>query len=248
MKQKKEVTTAVVMASAAGSMLAATDIPSMVDSVASDLTQAGIGTFCMLRAGVGLTCIKQLSDHSTWEARMMELFPNRSPRTLQRYMAQARDFMDTQGVTPEQAWAELSKYDATQVMNLMIASPEPLQLGTGDEEPAAQPAKRGRKAKQEAAPSPDESSQTFSQMLADYIQQRNRKKVKTPEPPKPLTKREKIEASIAEANRVVNVAADYVADGTWTLLPDDDLESTWAGFKAAADKLSSEMKARNRNK
>ncbi len=247
MKQKKQET-AVATVCAAGAMLAATDIPSMVDSVASDLTQAGIGTFCMLRAGVGLTCIKQLSDHATWESRMMELFPNRSPRTLQRYMAQARDFMDTQGVTPEQAWAELSKFDATQVVNLMIAAPEPLQLGAGDEEPAAQPAKRGRKAKQEAAPRPDESSQTFSQMLADYIQQRNRKKVKPTETPKPLTKREKIEAAVDEANRVVNVAADYVANATWALLPDDDLESTWAGFKATADKLSAEMKNRNKNK
>ncbi len=246
MKQKKQETAVATVAQVTA--LAAADIPTMVDSVAADLTQAGIGTFCMLRAGVGLTCIKQLSEHATWEARMMELFPNRSPRTLQRYMSQARDFMDAQGVTPEQAWAELSKFDATKVVNLMIASPEPLQLGTGDDEPAEQPAKRGRKAKQEAAPSPDESSQTFSQMLADYIQQRNRKKVKTPEPPKPLTKREKVEAAVDEANRVVNVAADYIANATWALLPNDDLESTWAGFKATADKLSAEMKNRNKNK
>ena len=247
MKQTKQETAVAKVAQVTA--LAAADIPTMVDSVAADLTQAGIGTFCMLRAGVGLTCIKQLCDHATWEPRMMELFPNRSPRTLQRYMSQARDFMDAQGVTPEQAWGELSKFDATQVVNLMIASPEPLQLGTGDEEPAAQPAKRGRKAKHEAAPNPDESSQTFSQMLADYIQQRNRKKVKTAEPPKPLTKTEKVQASIDESIRIINVTADYVADGTWSLLPDKNLESTWAGLKAAADKLGSEFKARiNRSK
>lgn len=234
--------TAVTKANQANA-LAAADIPTMVDSVAADLTQAGIGTFCMLRAGVGLTCIKQLCDHATWEPRMMELFPNRSPRTLQRYMSQAREFMDAQGVTPEQAWAELSKFDATQVATLMISAPTPLALGSG--EPAEEPpAKKGRKAKSEPAPSPDASAQTFSQMLIDFIQQRKRGKTKDTTPPKPLTKKEKVEAAIAEANRVVNVTADWLADGTWALLPDEELESTMAGLRAAADKIRVEFKNR----
>lgn len=241
MKQKKQETAVAKVAQVTA--LAAADIPTMVDSVASDLTQAGIGTFCMLRAGVGLTCIKQLCDHATWEPRMMELFPNRSPRTLQRYMSQAREFMDAQGVTPEQAWGELSKFDATQVDTLMISAPTPLALGNGEptEEP---PAKRGRKAKAEPAPSPDASSQTFSQMLIDFIQHRKRGKAKDTTPPKPLTKKEKVEAAIAEANRVVNVTADWLADGTWALLPDEELESTMAGLRAAADKIRVEFKNR----
>jgi hypothetical protein len=244
MKQKKEVTTAVVMASAAGSMLAATDIPSMVDSVSSDLTRVGIGTFCMLRAGVGLTCIKQLNDYGEWESRMMELFPNRSLRTLQRYMEQAGEFMDAHGVSPEQAWAELIKIDATQLDSLAIAPTEMRQLGTGN---VPDPEKRGRKAKN-PEPVPDASVPTFWQMLLDYIRNKNKKTIKVRESEKRMTGKERQQAAIDFAALIVNQAANYVSDGTWTLLPDDELESAWHGLKAAADKLGSEMKARNRNK
>ena len=53
------------------------------------------------------------------------------------------------------------------------------------------------------------------------------------------------EAAIAEANRVVNVTADWLADGTWALLPDEELESTMAGLRAAADKIRVEFKNRS---
>ena len=175
---------------------------------------------------------------------MMELFPNRSPRTLQRYMSQAREFMDAQGVSPEQAWNELSKFDASQVATLMISGPTPLALGAGEQtnEP---PAKRGRRAaKSDLDNNLDTSAMTFSQMLIDFIQQRKRGKAKDTTPPKPLTKKEKVEAAIAEANRVVNMTADWLSDGTWSLLPDEELESTMAGLRAAADKIRIEFKNR----
>lgn len=248
MKQKKQETAVAVSVGPNGfgypaAVLADTDIPSIVDSVASDLTQAEIGTFCKLRAGVGLTCIKQLCDHTTWESRMIELFPNRSPRTLQRYMQEAREFMQEHAVLPEQAWGELCKYDTTQVSTLMIAAPAPMALGTGEPE-QAEPARKGRKAKAAPAPVPETSEQTFSQMLIDFIQQRKKAKAKDQTPPRTLTKKEKIETAISEANRIVNVTADWLSDGTWALLPDEELESTMAGLRAAADKLRMEFKNR----
>jgi len=233
-----------------GAPLVAEDIPAMADMVATDLTQAGIGSFYILRAGVGLTCFKQLCDHSNWEARMMELFPNRSVRTLQRYMKDANEFMETYDVAPEAAWAVLSKFDAQQVAALAngraIAAPGgPRQIGAGEtvEDP---PAKKGRRAKKdEPAPSPDAPEPTFIQMLLDFMEQRKRaKKPKPTVPPKELTKKQKIEAAIAEAFRVVNLTADWVADGTWVLLPDEELESAMAGLRAAADKIRDEFRNR----
>jgi hypothetical protein len=250
MKHEKEVAAAAATVCAAGPMLAAKDIPSMVDSVSSDLTRIGIGAFCTLRAGVGLTCIKQLNEHGGWEARMMELFPNRSLRTLQRYMEQACDFMDAHGVMPEQAWSELIKIDATQLDSLVIAAPTTLALGTGEtgKDPANKTAKRGCKAKRDAAPSPEASTPTFWQMLLDYIRNKNTKAVTPKGPEKTLTGKERKQAAINIAAALVNRAADYVSDCTWALLPDDELESTWAGLKAAADKLSAEIKKRNKTK
>lgn len=249
MKQKKQETAALSCTTGPNgfsypvSMMAAADIPSIVDSVANDLTQAEIGTFCKLRAGVGLTCIKQLCDHATWEARMMELFPTRSPRTLQRYMKEAGEFMQEHKVLPEQAWGELCKYEFSQVSGMMIADTAPLALPPAEQvQPVA--AKRGKKSKAEVVPDPAASAQTFSQMLIDFIQQRKAARPKSSEPAKPLTKKEKVEAAIAEAARIVNMTADWIADGTWGLLPDEELESTMSGLRAASDRVTKEFKSR----
>lgn len=240
MKQKEE-STGVVCAAVA----TATDRDEMRNIIASDLDRAEVGMFSMLRAGVGLLCFKAMSDHGEWESRLMELCPGKSPRTLQTYMKQARDFADSRGITPEQAWPELSKIDAEKVRDLILdAGPDVKQLGTGAEPEAAPTAKRGRgKAKDPAHT--DGIDQTFSQMLIDFIQQRKSKgKSKDAPPPRPLTKREKIDAAIAEANRIINVTADWIADGTWALLPDDELESTMAGLRASSDKITQEFRNR----
>lgn len=233
MKQTKNDAVAVPMA-------ISEDVDAMRRVIAEDLDRAEVGMFSMLRAGVGLLCYKGMSPFGEWESRLMELCPGKATRTLQMYMQRAREFTESHGITPEQAWPELSKIDATQVGNLMLAAPQTLQIGAGDEPPHA--AKRGRKTKAgeaEIAPMP-----TFSQMLLDFIQQRKAARPKPSEPAKPLTKKEKVEAAISEANRVVNVTADWIADGTWALLPDEELESTMAGLRAAADKIRAEFKNR----
>lgn len=221
------------------------DVASMTAMIADDLNRAEVGKFSMLRAGVGLLCCKAMSEHGEWEARLMELCPGKSPRTLQTYMKDARDCLDARGIAPEAAWGELAKIDVSQVGSLMIAAPAQAQLGTGEPE-AQEPAKRGKKSKAEAAPAPEARAAVFSQMLIDFIQQRKRGKEKSAPPAKPLTKKEKVQAAIDEANRIVNMAADWIADGEWALLPDDELESTLAGLRAAADKIRDEFKSRQR--
>ncbi len=238
MKQRKNDAVAVPMA-------ISEDVDAMRRVIAEDLDRAEVGMFSMLRAGVGLLCYKGMSPFGEWESRLMELCPGKATRTLQMYMQRAREFTESHGITPEQAWPELSKIDATQVGSLMLAAPQALQIGEGERPSGHVDAKRGRKAKAEAAPAA--GAPTFAQMLMDFIQQRRAGKPKAAEPAKPLTKREKVEAAICEANRVVNLAADWVADGTWALLPDEELESTMAGLRAASDKLREEYRKRSKN-
>lgn len=220
------------------------DVDSMKAIIGEDLNRAEVGRFCMLRAGVGLLCFKGMSEYGEWESRLMELCPGKSPRTLQGYMKIAKDCLTVRGISPERAWDELRKFDAASAGNLIMAAPEALQIGAGEEQTAA-PAKRGgKKAKADAAPVPVASDQTFSQMLIDFIQQRKAARPKSSEPAKPLTKKEKVEAAIAEADRIVNMTADWIADGTWSLLPDEELESTMSGLRAAADKIRDEFRSR----
>ena len=222
------------------------DVTAMKTIIGEDLNRAEVGVFCMLRAGVGLLVYKELSEHGEWEDRLLELGKGKSPRTLQIYMKQARTLCEQYGITPAQAWDEARHIDASQVTELLLAAPgEPRQIGAGEQPAEDPPAKKGRKAKKsKPASGPDMPTQTFAQMLLDFMEQRKRAKAKDIEPKKPLTKKEKIETAIAEAFRVVNLTADWVADGTWALLPDEELESAMAGLRAAADKIRDEFRNR----
>jgi hypothetical protein len=240
MKQTRKEAETVEQTTAVARVMSS-DWGEMRSIIEGDLNRAEVGMFSMLRAGVGLLCFKGMAEHGEWEARLMELCPGKSTRTLQTYMQRAREFTDAHGITPEQAWPELSKIDAAQVGSLMLAAPEALQIGA----PVPEPAKRGRgKAKGAAEAAP--ALPCFSQILLDFIQQRKAARPKSSEPPKPLTKKEKVQTAIDEANRIVNMTADWVADGHWSLLPDDELESTMAGLRAAADKMRDEFKSRQR--
>jgi len=221
------------------------DAAAMRTMIGEDLNRAEVGMFAMLRAGVGLLCYKGMSEFGEGEARLLELCPNKSARTLQTYMQRAREFCEANGVSAESAYAELAKIDAASVSNLVLTAPQPAkQIGAGERQPAA-PAKRGgKKAKAGTDESPDAGDQTFSQMLVDFIQQRKAARPKSTGPAKPLTRKEKVEAAIAEAARVVNMTADWLADGTWALLPEEELESTMSGLRAAADRIRDEFRSR----
>ena len=218
------------------------DAAAMRTMIGEDLNRAEVGMFAMLRAGVGLLCYKGMSEFGEWEARLLELCPNKSTRTLQTYMQRAREFCEANGVDAESAYAELAKIDASNVSNLVLSAPtEQRQIGSGN---SGSEKKNGGKEKSKAPPVPEASAQTFSQMLIDFIQQRQRGKAKEKTPLKPLTKKEKVDAAVAESNRIVNSTADWIADGTWALLPNEELESVAAGMRAAADKIKEECRKR----
>ena len=234
MKQSKNDAVATVNGSAP---LAVTDVPNMIQQINDDMSGAEVGMFKMLRAGIGLTAIKGMNAHGEWEQRMMELFPNKSPRTLQTYMQRAKPFLAEHKVSAEQAWAELSKLNAEQAVGMLLSSAQPKQIGEGEEAGAR---KRGKK--DEAKPDVTVGGQPVTEMLMDFIQQR--KKEKSPTPAKPLTKAERIKAAAAEAERVRGLVSDYIDDATYTLLSLEDLELAKSDLMSASGKLNAEIKAR----
>ncbi len=222
------------------------DMDAMRSIIAEDLNRAEVGQFSMLRAGVGLLCYRAMSGHGEWEGRLMELCPGKSPRTLQLYMQQARQFVDAHGISPEQAWPELSRIDAAQVGKLLAGGAgAPLQLAAGTA-PASEAGRKGKGKAKVGDQAEGGDMPTFAQMLLDFIQQRRKAKPGKAADARPLTKKERVEAAVAEANRIVNTAADWIADATWALLPDEELESCAAGLRAAADKIREEVRKRQK--
>ena len=58
----------------------------IVQQINKDMVLGDLGEFCRKRAGVGLCAIRAFHNHGEWEKRLMELFPTRSLRTLNRYV------------------------------------------------------------------------------------------------------------------------------------------------------------------
>ena len=58
----------------------------IVQQINKDMTLGDLGDFCRKRAGVGLCAIRAFHPHGEWEKRLMELFPAKSLRTLNRYV------------------------------------------------------------------------------------------------------------------------------------------------------------------
>ncbi len=74
------------------------DGKNLLKQVGEDMASAELGDFCRLRAGVGLLRFREMNPHGEWMNEMAAAFPNRSYRTLSRYMQQASKFIGQLGV------------------------------------------------------------------------------------------------------------------------------------------------------
>ena len=89
MKIKKQVKNNAVVVAAKSEVVTPTVEKSdreIVTQINKDMTLGDLGDFCRKRAGVGLCAIRAFHNHGEWEKRLMELFPTRSLRTLNRYV------------------------------------------------------------------------------------------------------------------------------------------------------------------
>lgn len=96
----------------------------ILSQVKSDMQAADLGDFCRLRAGLGLENFRELNAAGNWEERMMQMFPERTPRTLRRYMSNGRKFLDAVGVDAKTAYEKLMTLSADDVRGLIAARSE----------------------------------------------------------------------------------------------------------------------------
>jgi len=206
----------------------------MLEIINQDMRSAQAGALCALRAGFGLLIMKELNLHGEWEKRMEAAFPTRSIRTLQNYMATSRKFCDVYGITPKTAWDTMKDITYEQMDSITIAPPPDVKQLTGGKEKS--------KAKHDEGRTCDD----FSQMLIAFVSHQKSEKKKEAEPPKPLTKKEKIEAAVDNANRVAEMVQDWAGDMTWALVDADTLEGVASVLRTAADKLRAEIRTRQK--
>jgi hypothetical protein len=77
--------------------------------VRQDIDNAELGRFFELRAGVGLIVVKELCAHGEFMPEALRMIPGRHPRTLQRYIAGARQFLDAKALMAHEVWLPLSQ-------------------------------------------------------------------------------------------------------------------------------------------
>lgn len=222
---------------------------SMEQLIRDDLTRADIGFFSMLRAGLGLLVIKEWNEHGSWEHRLQEIAgAHRTPRTLRRYMQHAQDRCVAVGITPAEAWLDARDVDVTQVRGLMLeAGGDQRLLAADGTDEAEETEEQGDTEVTEKAT--EKPTNIFAQMVLSYIDMQLDKKAKKKEvaPVAPVTDQQRTDAAIDKAAKIVAELTDWLADGSWGLLGDDELESAMSAIRTIADRLREDYNQRIAN-
>lgn len=219
---------------------------SMEQLIRDDLTRADIGFFSMLRAGLGLLVIKEWNEHGSWEHRLQEIAgAHRSARTMQRYMKHAQDRCVAVGITPAEAWLDARDIDVTTMRGRMLEAGEAQRLLAADGADEAEETD----GQGEAEATVEKPTNIFAQMVLSYIDMQLDKKAKKKEvaPVAPLTDQQRTDAAIDRAAKIVAELTDWLADGSWGLLGDDELESAMSAIRTIADRLREDYNQRIAN-
>ena len=91
------------------------DDKAIAAQIAEDIRNAELGTFCRVRAGVGLCNFREMNAHGMWEARMIEMFPGKSRATLFRYMQQGRKFCEQVSLDAGKVYDKMMRVDVKEL-------------------------------------------------------------------------------------------------------------------------------------
>jgi hypothetical protein len=195
--------------------------------VQQDLAAAAIGTFFGLRAGIGLLRIRDLCGHGSWEARMLDLCPGKSARMLRRYMQIGKSFLDDNSFDADAVWTRMTA----------ITSPDNLLADPDAKDKAA---RAERKADKIGAAVREYVQDAGSMRKALEDSNRDGKEEK------PLTRAQRIEAASGIWSKYVGGIIDEgIQRRTYTLLPDDELDSLASNLRTVADALRKELASRS---
>lgn len=202
------------------------DNKSLLRQVGDDMANAELGDFCRLRAGVGLLRFREMNPHGEWMAEMAAAFPNRSPRTLQRYMQQASKFIGQLGVGAEAVHSKMMALDV-ETLRAQIAAPE---------------SERKLLPERGVAKSAAIENKITNAVVAYSAGEK-------PEPPKPvhvkISKEEEMQTRVDYAMGLATKVQIWTSDArTIRTLPTETLESVRAIIVLAVDSLKNELRSR----
>lgn len=177
--------------------------------VRQDIDNAELGRFFALRAGVGLIVVKELCAHGEFMPEALRMIPGRHPRTLQRYINEARLFLDAKALMAHDVWLPLSQ----------VGQRSGRLLGPGGGEDLPQPAADA------------------AEWLAKKDEEKKPKKPE-PGPEKKLSAAERRQAAIDRWRPLAGQVKDWGVDRpNWQYLALDELESVVSVLRTVADAM-----------
>jgi hypothetical protein len=199
---------------------------SIADSIRSDMQVAENGMFYALRAGVGMLRIKDMYAHGNWAGALLNLLPEKAPRTLRTYMQIGQNFCDAKQISTQDAWVGMR----TIRTDRLLAAPD-----QQDEEATA--------ADDAAEANP------LEQDVREFVQEFGsiRKAVKKEiNDGMPLTKEERQDAARAIWHKIANMAQDELNHDSSGLLSDDDLDGLASVLRTVSDTLRKQLSQRSK--
>ncbi len=196
---------------------AKTKSETIATTVRTDMQVAESGMFHALRAGVGLLHIKSLYGHGDWGSRLLELFPEKSPRNLRRYMQVGETFLEAKQIAPLDAWVGMNAIRTDR----LLAAP-------ADEAPGKGKAKI------------DPLERDVREFVSEFGSIRKAIKGESEADDrsgKPLTKAERMEAARGIWNKIAGMAQEELNHGSAAILNDEDLDGLASVLRTVSDTL-----------
>lgn len=205
------------------------DDKTIAAQIAEDIRNAELGSFCRVRAGVGLCNFREMNAHGNWEQRMMKMFPGKGTRTLYRYMQEGRKFCDRVELDAERVYGKLMSVDVKK-LQAMAALPA--------DQRKALPVRGVAKAEAEG----NRVMNALVLMAAGERPEAEKPKAK------PLTASEKAAAWRDYTAKLADNLRDWGDNPlTWKALETDDLEKFRAELVLVAGLVKDELRSREEN-
>ncbi|MCK9468165.1 MAG: hypothetical protein M0Q49_02005 [Porticoccaceae bacterium] len=195
----------------------------LLAQIGQDITNAEVGRFYALRAGIGLIVTREYIPHGEWGGAIAAAFPHRHPRTIRRYLKSARGFLEDRALMAAEVWPH-------------IASIAPEQIA------AAQHQQQRLLAEGSTVAAGETLQQAAPELPAEVLMMLEHLAPKEPEPAgtesKSLTAKEKRELAITTWERLgTRVTTEAVMRKSWLLLDLDQQEQLAAALRTAADEI-----------
>ncbi len=222
MSKKAKSKKAVAVMTAQDIEKAKTTSSTIAQTVRGDMQTAENGMFYALRAGVGLLRIKELFQHGDWANELLNMFPEKAPRTLQKYMQVAGNFLEAKNVKALDVWNGMS-----------VISSDRLLAAPGSTEAVTVKGKEGALVRD------------VREFVTEFGSIRKAIKGEAEvEQGRPLTKSERAETTRAFWGKICNMIQEGLNNSGYALLTDEEVDSLASALRMGSDTLRKNLAAR----